>query len=373
MLDRVGRTEESLAAGREGYAITQRLGVARTYGGALLGHVAKGLFDLGRWDEAAAAADEGLELDPVGAAAIWLHVNRARVDTNQGRFAEAAAHLRQAEALAATGTGPDRHGAALASATAELAAWQGQLDVARTVADAALATIDATAPLDPATGWLARHALRAEGDAATSARAGHDDDALREAERRVAPIADVLVSRDDDTADGDPRRIALAGLCRGEIDRVRGVSSTESWARTAAAWQAIGRPAPTAYARFRSAEALLAGRGDRSSASAALRGAHDTTVRLGPRRFVSKNRGAGPRRQDRHGHRHGARRRRRGPATGSHRSRGRGHPAEEDGQRVMKREEITVRVGLNRGASSATVWTCDLSHEYVSINADYRS
>ena len=90
LLDRVGRTEDSLAAGREGYAITQRLGVARTYGGALLGHVAKGLFDLGRWDEAAAAADEGLELDPVGAAAIWLHVNRARVDTNQGRFAEAA-------------------------------------------------------------------------------------------------------------------------------------------------------------------------------------------------------------------------------------------------------------------------------------------
>jgi len=46
---------------------------------------------------------------------------------------------------------------------------------------------------------------------------------------------------------------------------------------------------------------------------------------------------------------------------------------EEDGQRVMKQEEITVRVELNRGASSATLWTCDLSHEYVSINADYRS
>jgi len=46
---------------------------------------------------------------------------------------------------------------------------------------------------------------------------------------------------------------------------------------------------------------------------------------------------------------------------------------EEDGQRVMKRDEITVRVELNRGASSAILWTCDLSHEYVSINADYRS
>ncbi|MDY0743012.1 bifunctional glutamate N-acetyltransferase/amino-acid acetyltransferase ArgJ [Paucibacter sp. R3-3] len=46
---------------------------------------------------------------------------------------------------------------------------------------------------------------------------------------------------------------------------------------------------------------------------------------------------------------------------------------EEDGQRVMKQAEITVRVNLNRGTASTTVWTCDLSHDYVSINADYRS
>ena len=46
---------------------------------------------------------------------------------------------------------------------------------------------------------------------------------------------------------------------------------------------------------------------------------------------------------------------------------------EEDGQRVMKQSEITVRVKLGRGVASATVWTCDLSHDYVSINADYRS
>ena len=51
------------------------------------------------------------------------------------------------------------------------------------------------------------------------------------------------------------------------------------------------------------------------------------------------------------------------------------HPAyrEEDGQRVMKQSEITVRVDLHRGAEHTTVWTCDLSHEYVTINADYRS
>jgi glutamate N-acetyltransferase/amino-acid N-acetyltransferase len=51
------------------------------------------------------------------------------------------------------------------------------------------------------------------------------------------------------------------------------------------------------------------------------------------------------------------------------------HPAyqEADGQRVMKQAEITVRVDLHRGPGRATVWTCDFSHDYVTINADYRS
>jgi glutamate N-acetyltransferase/amino-acid N-acetyltransferase len=55
--------------------------------------------------------------------------------------------------------------------------------------------------------------------------------------------------------------------------------------------------------------------------------------------------------------------------------RGGRHPAyqEAEGQRVMKQSEITIRVDLHRGPAHATVWTCDLSHEYVSINADYRS
>ncbi|WP_447980990.1 bifunctional glutamate N-acetyltransferase/amino-acid acetyltransferase ArgJ [Achromobacter kerstersii] len=46
---------------------------------------------------------------------------------------------------------------------------------------------------------------------------------------------------------------------------------------------------------------------------------------------------------------------------------------EADGQRVMKQAEISVRIALGRGQVSDTVYTCDFSHEYVSINADYRS
>ena len=46
---------------------------------------------------------------------------------------------------------------------------------------------------------------------------------------------------------------------------------------------------------------------------------------------------------------------------------------EADGQRVMKQAEILVRIGLGRGNVTETVYTCDFSHEYVTINADYRS
>ncbi len=56
-------------------------------------------------------------------------------------------------------------------------------------------------------------------------------------------------------------------------------------------------------------------------------------------------------------------------------TRGSRHPhyKEDDGQRIMKQEEISVTVDLGRGSAFDTFWTCDLSHEYVSINADYRS
>jgi glutamate N-acetyltransferase/amino-acid N-acetyltransferase len=46
---------------------------------------------------------------------------------------------------------------------------------------------------------------------------------------------------------------------------------------------------------------------------------------------------------------------------------------EEDGKRAMAKSEFTVRVKLNRGGANATVWTCDFSHDYVTINAEYRT
>jgi glutamate N-acetyltransferase/amino-acid N-acetyltransferase len=46
---------------------------------------------------------------------------------------------------------------------------------------------------------------------------------------------------------------------------------------------------------------------------------------------------------------------------------------EEQGVAAMKQPEFTVRAVLNRGKADATVWTCDLSFDYVKINAEYRT
>ena len=281
LLDRVGRTEASLTAAREGYAIARRLGVARTYGGGLMGHVAKALFDLGRWDEAAAAADEGLDLDPVGRSAILLHLVRARVDTNQGRFDAAAEHLRQAGEIGVALAGATSYRAALLAGIAELAAWQGRLPAVRAALDEAVVSLDEHLPLDPALGWLAWHALRAEADAAELARARREAAPLREIDRRVAPIAERLLGGRASVAATDGRLAAMVGLCQGELARVRGRSDPAGWARTAADWDGLGRPAPAAYALYRSAEALLGSHGERSAAAIALREAHVASVRLG--------------------------------------------------------------------------------------------
>jgi DNA-binding CsgD family transcriptional regulator len=281
MLDRVGRTEASLEAAREGYAVAKRLGVPRTYGGVLLGHVAKALFDLGRWDEAAAAADEGLELDPVGRSAIWLHLNRARVDTNQGRFEAAEEHLRQARELDVRSARDTTYRAGLVAGVAELAAWQGRLPAVRAAVEEALASLDADLPFDPALGWLAWHALRAEAHAAEAAKARQDDATLRDIGAHVSPIADRLLRLGDRVATTDPRRVAVVGLCRLELERIGGRPDPAQILRTAISWDELGRPAPAAYSRYRYAQAILATNGDRADAAASLREAHATATRLG--------------------------------------------------------------------------------------------
>ena len=86
---------------------------------------------------------------------------------------------------------------------------------------------------------------------------------------------------------GDPRGVALASLCRAELDRYRGAREPAAWAAVADLWSVLQRPFLVAYARYREGAAHLASRGSRSAATDALRSAHSTATALGAAPLVS--------------------------------------------------------------------------------------
>jgi DNA-binding CsgD family transcriptional regulator len=270
LLDRLGRSEASLEAATAGFERLRELGVARTYGGILAGHAAKALFDLGRWPEAETRAQAGLELDPLGPAAAWLHVVRARLDTNRGRFDDAAGHLATAGGLMDGVSRSRSYRPALLGAEAELAAARGDRAAVWTVAEQAVAAVRAGGMPDPALGWVVWHVLRTEADAAAARSAGaHTDEPPADRDALI----EFWMGQFGTAAVGDPRAAALGALCRAELARYRGGDDAQSWAIVVERWGALGRPHLVAYARYRQAGALLAARGSRSAAAEALRSA----------------------------------------------------------------------------------------------------
>ena len=285
LLDRVGRTDEALATAMDGYAVARRLGVARTYGGTLLGHAAKALINLGRWVDARRVLDEALDLDPVGRPAVWLRINRARLDTGEGRFDEAAAELDRARQLDDQLGGTELYRSALLAGLAELGVWRGRIEDVRAALDEGLQRVRDDRPPEPALVWLAAHVLRAEADAADAARARHDEQALAECRRRAALIVERLDRLSQLGPSSRPsvggRGPAVAALMRAELDRLGGRRGGDRWAMVAETWEAIGRPYSAAYAWYRAGEASLANREPRGAAERALRAAHAAAVSMG--------------------------------------------------------------------------------------------
>ena len=285
LLDRVGRTEASLDAAREGFAITERLGVARTYGGILLGHAAKALINIGRWEEAAKTTDQGLDLDPRGRPAIWLRINEARLATNRGDFDLAAQALTEARGIDQALSEAELYHAALLTGLAELAMWQGRVADVRAAAAEGLERSRDDEPPDPALAWLAAIALRAEADEADKARSLRDAEALAECrawgERIRARLEEFEGEVRSSRVPATSRTSALAAQCRAELARIDEAADAAAWKAIADSWATIGRPYPAAYARFRQGEAAIPVRGARDEAEAALRSAHETAVRLG--------------------------------------------------------------------------------------------
>jgi DNA-binding CsgD family transcriptional regulator len=272
LLDRVGRSEASLAAAAAGYATTERLGVSRTYGGLLLGFRAKAEFSLGRWDEAEASTALGLRRGATDRAELWLATNRARVLTARGAFDEAGRLLRRAREI------DDRLGGTefrtpLLTAEAELATWEGRLADIRAIAAEGIELAEKPGPPDPSLAWLAATVLRAEADAAAAVgpnATAADRAAIAAVVARIDRAAQVAAATTRELLEGSRRGRALLGLIVAERGRLTGSDDPRAWAAVAVAWTEAGRPYPSSYADYRAAAAILAAGGSRKDATVSL-------------------------------------------------------------------------------------------------------
>ena len=151
-------------------------------------------------------------------------------------------------------------------------------------------------PPDPALAQLAATGLRVEADAAARSRAGRDEAGLAEARRRAAAItgqvervaATLGVPAPAGVAIAPSRNVAVSALCRAEANRLEENDDASRWVAVADAFDAIGRPYPAAYARFRAGATTLRERGPRGDAGAALSAALATASRLGARPLVEE-------------------------------------------------------------------------------------
>ena len=150
---------------------------------------------------------------------------------------------------------------------------------------------------DPALAALAATGLRVEADAAARARTRHDETGLEEARRRAGAIAEqverIAAVLGVPATAADPsvepsRQAVLATLCRAEARRVDERDEATPWLSVAGGFDAIGRPYPAAYARFRAAAATLRDRGARAGAQVALADARATAARLGAQPLLTE-------------------------------------------------------------------------------------
>jgi len=278
--DQLGNLTAARAAFDDGVELAQRTGLGWSWFGIFVrrGQI-RVRYRAGDWDECerlTAAASELTTLAVARVVAEGLGVLVAR-----GRPA-APKRLRQLLALTGTEPGLDKNAAVW---EAELAAWQGDLDRARSAIRRALAAADAIEIFDQALegAWVAMNGLtveadraeraRVEGDAATLTDAAAAGRALLERVRRVAEQA-----HRSGFLSHDVHVRARHAKAEAEWTRLQGHSDPARWQAAVDAFS-YGHVYAVARCQWRLAEALL-GAGDRDQATAAARAAHETATRL---------------------------------------------------------------------------------------------
>jgi len=273
-LHRVGRSTEALAVAREAYDEVSSLPVRQIW--LALG-IAHGAFDIGDW-EAADAALATVDLRRLVGNNAELNDCLARAELELGRDERdaARAHLARAAELAVDSREPQYLGV-LGALQAELAAREGDMEAARAAVDEALDRIEFCSDDALRLAMVSAAGVAAEATAAQQARDLGDGAAVEAA----LGHAELLIARVRACAE-DGGALEQAYLEHAEADYCRALDAEqrERWAAAAASWEALGRPYPAAIARWRQAEALVAG-GDREAAAPVAGAAMETAERLG--------------------------------------------------------------------------------------------
>jgi ATP/maltotriose-dependent transcriptional regulator MalT len=273
LLNLAGRTEEALAAAREGLDASQT-SPWRSADWLRLA-ISDCSFQLGHWDEAETAIPAASRRHTGGMFLYW-QTCRAQVALGRGNLElaeEAIAALREAT----VGSTEPQFLGPFGVLSSELARRAGDIDSARAAVDDALDRIEYCSEDLMRISALAVAGLRVEGDAGQLARDRRDE----EAEGVVRSRADALLERARLAAQSK-LVVEEAQLASAEAEHARatGGDSGALWSAAAERWEELRRPYPTSYARWQEAEALMAA-GEREGATRAAAGALESARRLG--------------------------------------------------------------------------------------------
>ena len=287
VLDLVSRRTEAVEVAYEGIEDARRAGLEAVYGNFLAGNVADTLFLLGRWPEARAVAERAMSWLPVGVVylASVLQLAIVEIETDAG---ETASRLLGQTILEFDAVREPQLAGPYYIATASFALWRGDVADASRSVDRGWDSVRATEE------WLlvARMAsMVAQVDAAIAGEARQNRQlpplaSARQRTHQVVEEASRLVRAAGAPTTAGSRRVAEASLAtaRAYQRRIEGEDSGATWRHVALGWAALDAPYDVALARWRQAEATLAGatgRPGRAGAQAPLLEAVELGLRLG--------------------------------------------------------------------------------------------
>jgi DNA-binding CsgD family transcriptional regulator/tetratricopeptide (TPR) repeat protein len=269
----IGRLRDAHGTARRGLAFARELGLESTLGSILTAHVARGLYELGHWEEAGSVLAEALARDTW--AAVPLHGIGGLLELGWGDLAAARRHLDLAGRPEPSGSA----GNFVASALIELAVQERRYGDARAALDQALKAVER---LDPEFSGIYALGLQVEAGLAEVARAARSAADIEEARRRAKALLEALRAMTrPGAADGIAWVAWDAAQGAAEWSRLEGRSDPARWREAAEQWERLELPYRAAYAHFRQAEALLAAGAPRAEVEPVLRAAHRATVALG--------------------------------------------------------------------------------------------